>query len=154
MTFQRAEKPLFGSPIYFSMSGEVANLTAQRIASNVTIDQGLSRFDVFPRVRYPFTKWQFLTVSTSAAVRETYWTEQRNPVTGLNLQQSINRNYFDLSAQVTGPVLSKIWTRPGSVYAEKLKHSIEPYFNVERVSPSTTSPSTCSSTAPTRWSVA
>lgn len=134
VTFQRAEKPLFGSPIYFSMSGEATTLTAQRITSNVKIDQGLSRFDIFPRIRYPFTKWQFLTFSTSAAYRETFWTEQRNPVTGLNLQQSINRNYFDLSAQVTGPVFSRIWTHQGSAYAEKLKHSIEPYFNIERVS--------------------
>ena len=35
---------------------------------------------------------------------------------------------------MTGPVLNRIWTFPGSKYAEKLKHSIEPFFNVERVS--------------------
>ena len=61
ITFQRADKPLFGSPIYFSMSGEAAHLLAERRTPTATIDQSLSRFDIFPRIRFPFTKWQFLT---------------------------------------------------------------------------------------------
>ena len=135
ITFQRADKPLFGTPIYFSMSGEAAHLLAERRTPTATIDQSLSRFDIFPRIRFPFTKWQFLTISTSAAFRETFWTEQRNPKTGLNLQDPINRDYYDLAVQITGPVFSRIFNRPGSGYAEKLKHSIEPFLNIERISP-------------------
>ena len=117
------------------MSGEAAHLLAERRTPTATIDQSLSRFDIFPRMRFPFTKWQFLTISTSAAFRETYWTEQRNTKTGLNLEDPINRNYYDLAVQITGPIFSRIFNRPGSGYAEKLKHSIEPFFNVERISP-------------------
>ena len=135
ITFQRADKPLFGSPIYFSMSGEAAHLLAERRTPTATIDQSLSRFDIFPRIRFPFTKWQFLTISTTAAFRETYWTEQRNTRTGLNLEDPINRDYYDLAVQITGPVFSRIFNRPGSGYAEKLKHSIEPFLNIERISP-------------------
>jgi LPS-assembly protein len=135
ITFQRAEKPLFGSPLYLSITGEGSHLLAERRTSTTTIDQGLSRFDIFPRIRFPFTKWQFLTISTSAAYRETFWSEQRDLKTGRNLPNSINRHYYDLSVQLTGPIFSRIWSHPGSGYAEKLKHSIEPYFNVERVSP-------------------
>ena len=40
-----------------------------------------------------------------------------------------------MSAQVSGPTFNRIWNRPGSAYAEKIKHSVEPYFNVQRVSP-------------------
>jgi LPS-assembly protein len=135
VTFQRADKPLFGSPIYFSMSGEAAHLLAERRTPTATIDQSLSRFDIFPRIRFPFTKWQFLTISTSAAFRETYWTERRDSKTGLNLQDPINRDYYDLAVQITGPVFSRIFNHPGSGYAEKLKHSIEPFLNIERISP-------------------
>lgn len=131
---QRADKPLFGTPIYFSLSSEAVNLTAERKTSSSTVDQGVARFDLFPRIRVPFTKWQFLTVSTSAAFRETFWTEQRDLTTKLNVDDPINRNYFDLSAQVTGPVFARIFNRTGSQYAEKLKHSIEPYFNIQRIS--------------------
>jgi LPS-assembly protein len=131
---QRADKPLFGSPIYFSITTEGSKLLAERKTSSATVDQGLARFDAFPRIRFPFTKWQFLTISTSAAFRETFWTERRDLKTKLNIDDPINRNYYDLSAQITGPIFSRIWTRTGSQYAQKLKHSIEPYFNVQRIS--------------------
>jgi LPS-assembly protein len=132
---QRAEKPLFGSPVYFLMSAEAVHLLAERKTSSATVDQSVTRFDLFPRVRLPFTKWQFLTISTSAAFRETFWTEQRDPTTSLNVEDPINRNYYDLSARITGPVFARIFNRTGSQYAEKLKHSIEPYFNIQRISP-------------------
>ena len=135
ISLQRADKPLFGSPLYFSVSTEAVRLLAERKTSSSSVDQGVTRFDVFPRLRFPFTKWQFLTISTSAAFRETFWTEQRDPTTKLNVDDPINRNYFDLSAQITGPVFARIFNRTGSQYAEKLKHSIEPYFRVQRISP-------------------
>ena len=60
------------------MAAEAVHLLAERKTSSATVDQGVTRFDLFPRVRLPFTKWQFLTISTSAAFRETFWTEQRD----------------------------------------------------------------------------
>jgi LPS-assembly protein len=134
VALQRADTPLFGSPVYFSMSAEGAKLLAERRTGTKIIDNGVTRFDLFPRVRVPFTKWQFLTVSTSAAFRYTFWNEQRDAKTGLNIQDSIHRNYYELSAQLTGPVLTRIFSRPGSGYAEKLKHSVEPFMTIQRVS--------------------
>ena len=134
VSVQRSDKPLFGSPVYVSVSTEGAKFTAQRKTATAVVDNGLSRFDVFPRVRFPFTKWQFLTISTSAAFRYTYWTERRDS-RGRNVDDPISRNYYELSAQVAGPTFNRIWNRPGSRYAEKIKHSVEPYFNVQRVSP-------------------
>jgi len=132
---QRSDKPLFGSPVYFSMAVEGAKFTAERKTATARVDNGLARFDIFPRVRVPFTKWQFLTMSTTAAARYTYWTERKNTRTGLNVDDPISRNYFEIQAQVTGPTFNKIWNRPGSRYAEKIKHAIEPYMTVQRISP-------------------
>ena len=132
---QRSDKPLFGSPAYFSMAAEGAKFTALRKTGTSVVDNGLSRFDLFPRLRLPFTKWQFLTVSTTVAARYTYWTERKDTRTGRNLDDPISRNYYEMSAQVSGPTFNRIWNRPGSAYAEKIKHSVEPYFNVQRVSP-------------------
>lgn len=134
VSVQRSDKPLFGSPAYFSMNVEGAKFTALRKTATATVDNGLSRFDIFPRVRLPFTKWQFLTVSTTAAARYTYWTERKSPK-GLNIDDPISRNYFELQAQVSGPTFNRIWNRTGSKYAEKIKHSIEPYMTVQRISP-------------------
>ena len=135
VNIQKSDRPLFGSPVYFSMGLETSKFTALRKTSSGEVDNGLARFDVFPRVRLPFTKWQWLTVSTTAAARYTYWTERRDPETrSLNISESIDRNYFEVSSQVTGPTFNRIWNRPGSGYAEKIKHSVEPYFNIQRIS--------------------
>jgi LPS-assembly protein len=135
ITLQKSDKPLFGSPVYFSMAVDGSKFTALRKTATRTVDNGLARFDIFPRVRFPFTKWQWLTVSTTFAARYTYWTERKDIATGLNLPDPISRNYFEMAAQLTGPTFNRIWNRPGSSYAEKIKHSIEPYFNVQRISP-------------------
>lgn len=134
VSVQRAEQPLFGSPVYFSVSGEAVNLIAERRTDTRIVDNGLARFDVLPRVRFPFTRWPFLSITTSAAFRSTYWTERRGEGSE-NLDDPISRNYYEVAAQITGPVFNRIWDRPGSRYAEKLKHAIEPFLNVQRISP-------------------
>ena len=133
---QKSDRPLFGSPAYFSLAFEGAKFTALRKTATSEVDNGLARFDLMPRVRLPFTRWQWLTVSTTAAARYTYWTERRDPESrSRNVDDPISRNYFEVATQVTGPVFNRIFNRPGSAYAEKIKHSIEPFFNVQRISP-------------------
>jgi LPS-assembly protein len=131
----RGERPLFGSPVYLGVNGEFNNLVVQRkTAAEAVVDQGLTRFDVMPRIRVPFTKWQFLTVNSSAAFRYTYWTDSRTEKGGLQVPQSISRNYYELQANATGPVFNRIWSFTDNAYAEKIKHSVEPYFTVQRIS--------------------
>jgi len=134
VSVQRSDTPLFGSPVYFSLAAEGAKLVAERRTSTRVVDQGLSRVDLQPRVRIPFSAWPFLTISTTASFRTTFWSERRDEESGLNVDDPISRNYYDLSAEVTGPTFNRIWNRTGSTYAEKLKHSVEPYFSVQRVS--------------------
>jgi LPS-assembly protein len=133
VTVSRSEKPLFGSPIYFGVNGEVNNLDIQRKSTTSVVDQGLGRYDIQPRIRVPFTKWQFLTVNSSAAFRYTYWTESKD-AKGQQIPDGISRHYYDLQSNVTGPVFNRIWSFSDNKYAEKIKHSIEPYFNVQRIS--------------------
>jgi LPS-assembly protein len=134
LSFSRGERPLFGSPVYFSLNGEFVNLTRVTSQSDVVTDRSLGRFDIMPTFRLPFTKLRFLTVNTSAAFRETYWTRSQNP-NNINvvLDEPVNRTYFDVQARVTGPVVNKVWNTPGNGYAEKWKHTIEPNVVVQRV---------------------
>ena len=60
------------------------------------VDQSLTRFDLLPRVRIPFTKWQFLTANSTVAFRSTYWTESRDQ-SGKQVAQGIGRNYSTCS---------------------------------------------------------
>ena len=74
-----------------------------------------------------------MSANSTAAFRTSHWTESRDPL-GEHVDQGISRNYYELQSQVTGPILNRIWTFPGNKYAEKLKHSIQPYFNIQRIS--------------------
>ena len=133
LVVNRSERPLFGSPVYVSVNSEYNRLVVERKSETRVVDQSLTRFDVFPRVRVPFTKWQFLTVNSTAGFRSTYWTESLNP-DGDQIDTGVTRNYFELQSQVTGPVFNRIWSFERSRYAEKLKHSVQPYFNIQRIS--------------------
>ena len=77
------ERPLFtGSPVYFSLGSEFVDLVRQTRANGVvTDDRSLTRFDVTPQVRYPFKRWSFFTVNSTASWRETYYTRSLDPAT-------------------------------------------------------------------------
>jgi hypothetical protein len=94
-------------------------------------DQGLARYDVAPLLRVPFRKWSFFTVNSSVALRLTHWSESRDEA-GRQVPVAISRRFLDMQSNLTGPVFTKIFNTPGSGYAEKFKHTIEPYFNLRR----------------------
>jgi hypothetical protein len=134
VTVSRAERPIGRSPFYFGVGGEYVTFLRSTERNDVTVnDHGLTRVDVSPVVRIPFTRWPFLTANSSVAWRGTYWTESKDPTTNLNIPESINRQYFDFSTRITGPVFHRIFDRPGSGYAEKLKHVIEPTLSIQRI---------------------
>ncbi|HEY3382748.1 MAG TPA: LPS assembly protein LptD [Vicinamibacterales bacterium] len=131
--FSRGDRPLFGTPVYFTMSGEYASLARESRSGDTITDRGLTRFDFQPTLRLPFTKWQFLTVANTLTWRATYWTRSQDPTTSQILDQSIVRRYFDVQSRITGPVVNRVWNTPNNGYAEKWKHTIEPYASIQHV---------------------
>ena len=134
----RNERPVLDTPFYFSAGGEYAHILSDSRNGAVEVDQGLSRFDFNPQVRFPFRKWQWFTINSTASWRDTYYSRSLdplaiNPATAI-VDDNLNRQYVTLQSQVTGPVFNRIWDTPGNGYAEKFKHSIEPYVNVMRTS--------------------
>jgi hypothetical protein len=47
---------------------------------------------------------------------------------------SINRTYYTLQAQAVGPVFNRIWNTPDNGYAERFKHTVEPFLTVQHTS--------------------
>ena len=149
----RNERPLFGSQLYFGLQSEYANLIRQTNSFDTStnlenaVDLGVTRFDIWPQIRYPFKKWQWLTVNSTVGWRDTYYTRGTvvDPDTGqpvldpktnqaLLADAGVNRRYFAVQAQIVGPVFNRIWDTPENGYAEKFKHSVEPYLIVGRTS--------------------
>lgn len=127
----RAERPIGDTPFYVTVNGEYANLIRDNRSGETLQQQGLGRFDMSPVLRVPFRKWSFFTVNSSAAFRYTHWNESRDD-DGAQVPVPISRRFLDLQSNLTGPVFTKIFNTPGNGYAEKFKHTIEPYVNVRR----------------------
>jgi LPS-assembly protein len=129
----RAERPIANLPVYFQVNGEYGSLVRKDIGASTEVDRGVTRVDVSPSVRVPFTRWPFLTVNSSAAWRSTWWSRSQEALTRLPVDEAISRRYFDLEAAVTGPTLNRIFNTPGGGYAEKFKHVIEPNVTLQRL---------------------
>ena len=138
ISLTRGERPLFGNAVYFGASGEVNRIDRLTKADDRIVpngDHSLSRFDFAPQIRYPFKRFPFLTVNSTVAWRETYWSRSLDTTdsTGQTLLDgNVERHYATMAAQVVGPVLTRIWNTPDNGYAEKFKHTIEPVFTVQR----------------------
>jgi LPS-assembly protein len=128
---------LFGTPAYASVTGEYANQPYRGEVDGVPVasdDRGLTRLEVAPLLRVPFSRWTFLTLNTTAAYRLTRYSESLN-AQGIQVPEPFTRSYFDVRADVVGPVFTKIWDAAAESRAERYKHVIEPGFNYQQVTP-------------------
>src|SRR5205823_1156770 len=46
----------------------------------------------------------------------------------------VSRRYYTLMTQIVGPMFNRIWDTPDNGYAEKFKHSVEPFLTIQRTS--------------------
>ena len=134
LSVSRNERPLFGSQLYYSVGGEYVSRLRNDISQGVENDQSHTRFDVNPQIRYPFKKWQWFTVNSTVSWRDTYYTRSRDLSSNIVVDEGFNRRFFELQSQLLGPVLTRVWNTPDNGYAEKFKHTIEPYLSIDRTS--------------------
>jgi LPS-assembly protein len=149
LSFVRNEKPIGDSPAYFSVGTEISHLVRDAISTTTDpvtgvtqpadLDSGLTRFDFSPQIRYPFKRWQWFTVNSTLNWHETYYTRSYAPnadptATPTIIDEPLNRPVFTFQAQVVGPVFNRVWDTPDNGYAEKFKHTIEPFLTVQRTS--------------------
>jgi LPS-assembly protein len=137
INYTRSEKRIAGLPVYFGATSEYVELVRTGRTPTVETPLGLTRFDLVPTLRFPFTSLQFLTFNSSLRFHETFWSESFAPRNSANepavrVPEGIHRRYFDLSTSITGPVFTKIFNTPGSGYAQKFKHVIEPSVIISR----------------------
>ena len=129
-----APQRLFGSPFYASMNAEYAYLPNRSLVDGAVIsDNSHGRIDVMPTMRVPLSKLTFLSVNTSAFYRMTRYSRRVGP-TGGTIDEPYLRQYSELETDVVGPVFTRIWDRPEGVFAERLKHVIEPAFKISLTS--------------------
>jgi LPS-assembly protein len=140
VSVNRNERPLLNSPAYFSLSTEWARVLRGTNTADIEVDTGLNRFDVSPVIRYPFKKWQWFTVNSTLNWRDTFYTRSYEPTGDPRIAPTkivdvgLNRPVFVFQSQIVGPLFNRIWDTPNNGYAEKFKHSIEPFVTMQRTS--------------------
>ena len=132
ISFSQSERQIGTLPVYYGFDSEYANLLQKQGFGGTVTDSGLTRFDVNPLVRVPFTRWPFLTFNTSVGYRRTHWRESIDPETDEQIGSPLSRSLIEMQAEITGPVFVKIWDTPNTAYSERMKHVIEPWISVER----------------------
>ena len=134
ITASRAESPIGKLPLYFGVMGEFVSLVREDkdTATNTDNNRGLTRVDFMPTLRFPFSKWQFLTFNSALAWRDTEWSESLDAA-GRQVPERIGRRYFDVSTRITGPVFTRVFSTPSKSYAQKWKHVIEPSVTLQHV---------------------
>jgi LPS-assembly protein len=134
ISVSRGERPLFqNSPIYFAIGSDFVRYERETRNGEDVLDSGVGRFDLNPQIRYPFKRWQWFTVNTTASWRTTFYdrsylVDDRTLIT----DESLFRQYVAVSANAVGPVFNRVWNTPDNGYAERFKHTIEPFLGIQR----------------------
>ena len=134
----RPERPIGNTRMYFGLNSEYVTLLRSSTQNDVkTQDQGLTRMDINPVLRVPFSRWPFLGVTSVVGWRGTYWTESLTaPVIGqpqTQVSEALGRQYFDFQTRILGPVLTRVFNPPEGSTRQKFKHVIEPNLVIQRV---------------------
>ncbi|HET7696527.1 MAG TPA: putative LPS assembly protein LptD [Vicinamibacterales bacterium] len=131
INYTRSEKRIAALPLYVGAASEYVELVRTGRTPTGETPLGLRRLDLVPRVRFPFTKLQYLTFNSSLTFHQTFWSESLDE-SRKRVPEGIQRRYFDLTSSITGPVFTKIFNTPGRSYAQKWKHVIEPNLTISR----------------------
>lgn len=119
-------------PVYYSVGSDFVHLVNQGFDSNHkrTRKDDISRLEVLPMLRFPFTRLPFLAVNTSLSWRNTFWSDSYTRLpdgkAGPRGPAPISRRFFEMGADVSGPTLVRIFDTPNS----RFKHSIEPFLQI------------------------
>lgn len=131
VSVSRAEKAIARLPVYWAVGAEAVGILQETHGLTATTDSNRFRVDMRPTLRAPLSNLAWLQATTSLAWRSTWWSASRD-ATGLQVDEPIARNYFELEANFVGPRFNRIFDTPGMTYAQRWKHVVEPSLSLSR----------------------
>jgi LPS-assembly protein len=126
-----SQAPIGHSKIYVGATSEFSAMIRQGTIGDPLTSRNLTRVDFNPTIRAPIGSLPFLSLTTSAGYRFTSWSQQLN-ASGVQVPGALHRSLLDLRADVTGPTFAKIYDTPGSRYATRWKHVVQPTFSIAK----------------------
>ena len=132
ITVSRPEQAVPGLPIYWGFNGDASGITSKVITGENEVDRGRFRVDFAPSMRVPLSRLPWLNAAASATLRSTWWSRSVDPATNAIVEEPLSRQYIEMQATATGPTFSRVFNTPGSRFAQRWKHVIEPTMTVAR----------------------
>jgi LPS-assembly protein len=137
ISIARPDRLIGRLPVYASVTSEYVRIESKQYSKvREATSNGLHRIDVIPAVRFPFNKIAFLGLNTTVRFPNTFWSQSQvlDTINGrqdpIRLDAPISRRFVEMSADVNGPTLVRIWDAPNATYAQRFRHSIEPFLSV------------------------
>jgi LPS-assembly protein len=130
-------------PLYFSIDGAIEGMSrketpedvalfAQQVRGGfpITTPSIVQRLDIFPRFSLPlnFGGW---SVTATAGVRATYYSNSIDPATRLVLSRDVVRGYGEFELDVRPPAFARDFRKGGNFF---FRHVVEPYFIYRKIS--------------------
>ena len=123
------------SKIYFGAAGQAVYNDVRPDLNQPELDRALWRFNSIATVTAPLSSLTWLDVRGRASWQATNWSQTVDPLTGSPVSTPLTRNLFVLNADVTGPKLERNFSTPDSSYASSFIHEIQPFANINWLSP-------------------
>jgi hypothetical protein len=135
VSFTVGEQSIGRSPVYFGITNEAVSFIRKGDFGSPDADRTLFRVDTMPTIRAPLSRLSFLTLTTAASLRLTYWNKSMYDPTELRpVGGALTRHLVELRTDLVGPMFEKVWKPKSPGYAESWKHLIQPRLGLSWLS--------------------
>lgn len=116
---------IFGTPLDFSQQTKLSRLQEEGKDA-----KEFGRLDMYATFRLPITIIdQALTLTPAVNLRETYYTRDATTAADQDLEaKPVHREYYDVTVDLNGPKLNRIFDLGNAYRIQKVKHLIEPHM--------------------------
>ena len=134
VTLSRNERPLFGSAVVFLAGRRLRrSLVRENRADTVTTD--LVAHPLRGGAADPLSLHEVAVVHRQfdgQLARHLLHAQPGARDQRCRSTQGLNRRFFEFQTRLIGPVFARVWNTPDNGYAEKFKHSVEPFLTIGR----------------------
>ncbi len=111
------------TPLYWSFDAAFDGMTRREPAPSTATGKIVSRADMAPSVSLPLFRGGW-SLRPELVVRDTYYSERREVLTGGPVGDDLNRRALDASVELRPPALARIFEKPW--LSRQFKHVLEP----------------------------
>lgn len=126
--------PIGRTKVYVGGSVDALRLSTILDLDNPSSAQSIGRVDGSVYMRGGFSLGSAITLRPQVSLRQTRWTARKDPATGVRIEEGLSRTLMEGRLDLTGPTVYRIFDTPGSRWADRLKHVVEPFASIRRIS--------------------